>query len=385
MLTPLWSFEINALNHVPDSTILLICSKSDLSGAPIHVACLAEALSERGEDVHVLYSGSGEAFASISSISRHVLPGLDNGASLAETLRAVSYISALIRDKKPRIVHVHSTKAGLVSRLSALLCSIKIVFTVHGWGFGPGRPILNSMISLAAELLLGAPATAAYICVSRADFDQGKKRLPWLRPRMLVVRNGLRDSPHVKRWPYCLSGPSTILMVARVSRQKNHEVLAGAFNLLEGQWRLLLAGGGTEELSFQQNFLSKLSTEKRDLVTFLGPRKDVERLLAESDIFVLTSRFEGLPLSIIEAMRAGLPVIASDVGGNRELINGNGFLVERGANEADGVCKALERLADIKVRKNLGQVSRHLYLEEFSFNAMLSKTLEVYERNQIKY
>jgi glycosyltransferase involved in cell wall biosynthesis len=118
----------------------------------------------------------------------------------------------------------------------------------------------------------------------------------------------------------------------------------------------------------------------KDRVNFLGERKDVPQLLSKAQVFVLTTNWEGFPISIIEAMRANLPVIASDVGGISEAVvdNVTGYLVPRG--NLDVLVDRLSRiLSDAKLRGEFGAAGRAEYIEEFTFKKMVAKVLTVYE------
>lgn len=115
-------------------------------------------------------------------------------------------------------------------------------------------------------------------------------------------------------------------------------------------------------------------------VLFSGACNDVSSRLAASDVFILISRWEGLPLTILEAMRAGLPVIASDVGGVAEAVQDGetGYLIKR---DATGLL--VERLglllADAEMRRRMGEAGRLRYESDFTFSLMLDKTIAVYE------
>jgi glycosyltransferase involved in cell wall biosynthesis len=117
-----------------------------------------------------------------------------------------------------------------------------------------------------------------------------------------------------------------------------------------------------------------------DRVRFLGQRMDVQRLLAESQIAALITNWEGLPLSILEAMRAGLPVVASDVGGIAETISEgeSGFLAARGAVEQ--VRERIGRLLrEPGLRNQMGAAGRSLYERQFTLEHCVTRTLQVYQ------
>ena len=118
-----------------------------------------------------------------------------------------------------------------------------------------------------------------------------------------------------------------------------------------------------------------------DRVRFLGSRDDVAELMAASDIYVLATNWEGLPRSIIEALRAGLPVVATELAGTPELVthDDNGYLTERG--DVDELAEMLGRLvADAELRARMGTRSRERYEAEFTFERMYRRTVGVYER-----
>jgi glycosyltransferase involved in cell wall biosynthesis len=146
--------------------------------------------------------------------------------------------------------------------------------------------------------------------------------------------------------------------------------------LKDSAWVLELIGDGplTESVKNQVRHHGL-----EDRVVFSGLCKDVPLRLARSDIFVLASEWEGLPLSILEAMRANLPVVASDVGGVAESVDDGktGFLVPKGNRDVFADCLG-RLLGDDQLRKRMGLEGRGLYEREFSFELMYQRTLEVY-------
>jgi glycosyltransferase involved in cell wall biosynthesis len=143
------------------------------------------------------------------------------------------------------------------------------------------------------------------------------------------------------------------------------------------QWSLELAGGGSLEGSIR-----RLGTELgiADRICYLGSIRNVAEQLCESSIFVLSSHSEAFPLSIIEAMRAGLPVVATDVGGVSEAVlhDKTGFLVPR--NDHELLSSYLRRLiSDPALRHRLGSAGRLRYESYFTFEQMLAKYIRVYD------
>jgi glycosyltransferase involved in cell wall biosynthesis len=167
-------------------------------------------------------------------------------------------------------------------------------------------------------------------------------------------------------------------MVARLSRWKDQPTLLHALaDLKDLDWQLELVGDGPlrgqlEELTQSLGLTSR--------VTFLGFRRDVAERLAAAQVFLLLSKWEGFPRSILEAMRAGLPVVASDVGGVQEsVVDGTtGFVIPRG--DAVRLRECLRKLiTSSELRVRMGEAGRARYEEKFTFDRLVERTTKVYE------
>ncbi|HIQ07371.1 MAG TPA: glycosyltransferase, partial [Thiotrichaceae bacterium] len=175
--------------------------------------------------------------------------------------------------------------------------------------------------------------------------------------------------------------PPLIVMVARFCEQKDHHTLLQALAPLSNlDWHLKLIGDGDSQTIKKEIKHLKLS----DKITLSGYQSNIDEILSTSQIFVLSSLWEGLPLSIIEAMRAGLPVIATDIGGVSEaIIHGKtGYLV----NSIETLSTRLKQLiTDPKHRLILGKSSQKHYRQNLSLKNQLEKTFSVYDDLLSKY
>jgi glycosyltransferase involved in cell wall biosynthesis len=286
-------------------------------------------------------------------------------------LRTVSSLTRLLRRIEPDVVHVHSAKAGMVGRLAAARLGVPSVYTVHGWGFGQGRPAARGLLLAAVERML-RPWTGHYIAVSGADADLGVERVGIRPDRITVIHNGIADTDH-RAAP---ESSRIVAMVARDDRQKDYATLIRAIARLDCE--LWCIGRGTDSAAFA-SMVESLLPQARERIRLLGARPDVPELLAKVGVFVLSTRYEGLPLSIIEAMRAGLPIVASRVGGVLELVRDgvNGALVEPGDPKAlhDRIG---ELLADPDARRRAGAASRNAYESGYSLQPMIDATVATY-------
>lgn len=171
--------------------------------------------------------------------------------------------------------------------------------------------------------------------------------------------------------------PPRLVMVSRLEKPKNHALLLqSAETLKDLQWQLELAGDGPLRGEVE-GWVQRL--DLGSIVSLLGERRDIEEILKGAWGFVLISDSEGLPLSILEAMRAGLPVIASDVGGVREAVEEgvNGFLIPRG-DKCLLSTRLRQSIQDPVLRDRMGQESRRKFLREFTLSRMVEETLAVY-------
>jgi glycosyltransferase involved in cell wall biosynthesis len=195
--------------------------------------------------------------------------------------------------------------------------------------------------------------------------------------RVVTVHNGMPDVPPTLRANPGQS-PARLVTVARYEPQKDHGTLLRALGGLQDQpWELDLIGDGP--LRGQMERLAReLGLQGR--VHFLGQRKDVGQLLARAQVSLLVSNWEGLPLSILEAMRAGLPVVATSVGGVSETIRDQetGYLIARG--DVEGLREGVRRLlTDPDLRIRMGAAGRRHYEQHFTLDQMVRKTLAVYQ------
>jgi glycosyltransferase involved in cell wall biosynthesis len=221
-------------------------------------------------------------------------------------------------------------------------------------------------------------ATLATRIITVSEFDRDLAIREGVVPdhHVVTIHNGVPDiEPELRA--STTQTPARLIMIARFEQQKDHrtllESLAGLSDL---PWHLDLIGEGpflpaARELSERRGLRSR--------VQFWGARRDVAHRLAQAQVFMLISNWEGFPRSILEAMRAGLPVVASDVGGVRESVEQEqtGFLVPRGNVEV--LRTALRRLlTDPELRDRLGREGRRRYEERFRFELTSARTVAIY-------
>ena len=357
--------------------VYLITKASPIGGAQIHVRDLAAALAAQGHDPTVITSGSGTFIDDLRALGIPVivLRHLTAPIRPLDDLRALREVHSALAGLDPDLIAAHSSKAGILARVAARRLAVPVVFTVHGWAFTPGVPPLQAALYRRVERLVG-PLASRIITVSEYDRRLGLEARIAPSDRLVTVHNGMPDvAPALRADPG--RSPVRLVMVARYGAQKDHPTLLRALaSLREHAWELDLIGAGplmgeTEALS------RELGLDGR--VHFLGQRNDVDQRLAAAQVALLVTNWEGFPLSILEAMRAGLPVVATDVGGVAESVRDgeSGYLVPRA--DVRQLRDRIERLlTDPGLRANLGASGRERFVRDFTLDVSVARTLAVY-------
>jgi glycosyltransferase involved in cell wall biosynthesis len=359
--------------------ILYIVTRSEpIGGAQVHVRDLASALLRWGHQPIVVTSGSGAYTGGLRAAGVQTLT-LDNlGAPISplRDLRALGEIRALLKAHRPDLVTTHSSKAGVLGRVAARSLGIPVIFTAHGWAFTPGVPPREAAVYRWVERLL-APLASRIITVSEFDRQLALAQGVSSSQKLVTIHNGIADiDPELRADPS--RSPPRLTMVARFEPQKDHGTLLNALAGLKDQaWRLDLIGDGP--LLAEAKALSR-HLGLTDRIKFWGQRMDVDARLAEAQVALLVTNWEGFPLSILEAMRAGLPVVASAVGGIAESVRDGetGFTVPKG--DVEGLQQRLKQLlADPALRVRMGRSGRQFYERNFTLTHTVERTLAVYK------
>ena len=354
--------------------ILIISTNSDLAGVPIYVSILGRGLHANGCQVLFMFGSQGPVMDALTAegFTSYLMTGLESRLTpLADILILIRILKCL-RSCAPDLVHLNSSKSALLGRLACGLLGIPCVYTVHGWAFGKGRPFLQSAISYLLELSF-SPLVSSYIFVAQQDLKIATRLLFLPRRKLFHVFNGIPESNECSSLPVFRYD---VLMLARIHPQKDHETLLKA--LAKSPFSLALAGTGTDSVQFI-DYCRGILGDACSNVDFLGPRSDVELLIASSKVIALTSVYESLPISLIEALRAGRPIVASDVGDVSSIVlhGVNGFVCPVG--DSSSISSSIHAiLSDNGLAASMGSASRLRYEEMFSSAAMVQSVQAVY-------
>jgi glycosyltransferase involved in cell wall biosynthesis len=360
--------------------IVHVLTRGDvLGGAQSHVRELALALRRLGHDVTVI-TGAGGVFT--GQLQQAGIPWIQV-RSLVRRLRPHRDVAALIElwlvlgRLRPDLVCAHTAKAGSLARAAARLRRIPSVFTPHGWSMFHRASLRPITFFCYAERLASRLGTRV-INVCEYERELAKRFSVCPVGALEVVPNGIAELCLARTRPVDAQ-PPVIVMVARFAPQKDHGTLLRALaGLLQMEWRLLLVGDGDLK-GILAALVEELGLSGR--VGMLPAETDVNRVLMDAQIFVLSTNFEAFPISILEAMRAGLPVVATRVGGIAESVHHEetGLLVPH--RDVEGLRAALARLiTQPALRVELGAAGHRLWARQFTATVMADRTLEVYYR-----
>jgi lipopolysaccharide/colanic/teichoic acid biosynthesis glycosyltransferase/glycosyltransferase involved in cell wall biosynthesis len=393
---------MQAATKVPH--VMIVITRGEAGGAQSHVRDLCQALQQRVKFTVVIGGPIEESVLGreLTALGIAVCPMPDMVESLnpLKLWPAVQQLTELIHAHKPDLVHGHSAIGGLVSRVAAKRAHIPAVYTVHGFGFKSEVPLVRRAASGLAERMM-APWTTQMICVSKYERELALN-LAIDSDRVHVIPNGIAPLPSKATAPAMAadvddehsstgtadvaaslpqaSATPRLIMVARMKSPKRHDLLLQALakvrNTLGFELPVTLAGDGPLN--------DVLRTQAKELnlknITWAGDVSHVSELLAQHEVFVLLSDHEGMPITVLEAMRAGLCVLASNLPGIREQIipYQDGVLT---ANTPDAVAeKLLQLVRDPHLRKRLGRAAQQTFESAFAVEPMAERVLQVYRQ-----
>jgi glycosyltransferase involved in cell wall biosynthesis/ribosomal protein S18 acetylase RimI-like enzyme len=292
-----------------------------------------------------------------------------------------------LRRQPYRMVHTHTSKGGFVGRLAARLAGVPvIVHTAHGFAFHETSPTSVRLFYSALERIASSWCDRI---VSVSEFHRSwALDLAICDPsKILAIPNGICprplprdfDAAGLRRELDLRSGEILILTVARLAADKGIDDLIRAAALLPREkcrYRILIAGDGPQRSRFDRMVRE---TGVADRVTLLGFRSDIGELLAASDLVVLPSLREGLSITLLEAMAAGKPIIASSIGSNREVAAQAEMARLVPAGNPEAIAEAIEHCTRNKpLRARLAASARTLFEHRYTENRMLDEYRKLY-------
>lgn len=327
---------------------------------------------------------------SVAGIPLRPLP-MERKVASRVNVEAIGTLARMIREASPRIdvVHAHSAIGGAVARLAVLVaglwgCRPAVVYTPHGFAFLDGSPARRRGF-LAVERILGL-TTDRVIGVSPTEAEVAWRRRVVPRERAVAIPNGIdpttmptsADGVRARAEEGWDTSP-VVMTVARMTPQKDPSTwlrVAARIAASRSDVRFVWVWGG-ETAQEVRDEAHRLGIADR--VDFVGYRPDARRLVAGANVFLLTSRFEGLPYSLIEALAVGVPVVATDVTGTRDVVRHGVTGLLSPAGDVEGLAShVLSMLRDPKRAAALATAGREDVVQRFSMDTMVEATARVY-------
>ncbi|HQV57172.1 MAG TPA: glycosyltransferase family 4 protein [Ilumatobacteraceae bacterium] len=355
--------------------VVHVITEGEIGGAQTHVADLARWQQRHGDEVAVVTGTDGQMCRLLrdADIEVEVSSSLVRSVNPLRDLSALGQMVGTLRRLRPDVIHAHSSKAGVLARSAARRLKVPAVYTAHGWPFQPQAGWKQRVISRLGETAMGH-WWGDVICLTPAEIDLARRLRVVPEQRLHLVPLGIPDSGHSAPQGNA-DGPVKLIMVARFSPPKDQRGVIEALALLGADhWRMSFVGDGPGRADCQA-LASSLGIDQR--IDFLGERDDVAALLADHDIAVLWSDYEGMPLAVIEALRAGRPIVSSDLPGARAIIGDSvaGLL----ANTCAALAKALDGLiADTSRQRQMGAAGRARFEDQFVIDVMAERLAGVY-------
>lgn len=302
---------------------------------------------------------------------------------------AYKNIKEIVKTEGYELIHTHTPVASFLTRLACRnISNVKILYTAHGFHFYKGAPLKNWLIYYMLEYLVGR-WTDGLLTMNDEDYKSAIK-LKLRKANAVYKVNGVGinlkkftpqtpDKKKKLRKEYGYNDDDFILIyAAELNNNKHQDLLINVIKLVREKTpriKLLLAGNGT---LFEQYKQQAGELDLGEDVQFLGYRNDIINLLLISDLAISSSRREGLPVNVMEAMATGLPLVVTSCRGNRDLVNDgeNGYIV--GIDDVLGFAKAIEKLySSAELRQSFGEKSLNL-IKPYSLDKVKEEMQGIY-------
>lgn len=311
-----------------DKKVLICCFPSDLSGVPQYVRTVSQILVKAGFRVWVLTGSKGAAFSNMgSNVTILEAPNLVNKISIFEVVRFRRAIKSALELSGAGYLYLNGSMFGLSGRIGNFPNIVRI-HTYHGLPFDPGVNVVQRVLMYVVEAIMINMAKCKLVVMSRRNLMSIQALKLSGDSQISLIHNTAQDfgssQPVLKKIDF---NNVTLLNVAGFRVQKNHGLLFETFNQLPDRFKLILVGRGTDSPEIRALARRVLTVAKFDRVVFIGESADMITFYNDADLFILTSKYEGLPIAGIEALYHDIPVIMTDVSGAEEICNNMAGLI----------------------------------------------------------
>lgn len=337
---------------------------------------------EQGYEVHVASKGN----ENIEYCDKHFEIPFERFPLKKQNIKAYKQLKNIIEENKYEIIHCHTPVGGVLTRLAARKArkkyNTKVIYTAHGFHFYKGAPLLNWIIYYPIEKIC-AKWTDCLITITNEDDEFAKKHLNagkiehvngvGINTERLKKELTQEEKINFRKKLEIREDDTVFSYIAELNANKNQILLIKTIEELKKERpniKLLLIGDGPLKSQYQEYIKDKnLENE----VKLLGKRQDINELLSITDIYLASSKREGLPVNVMEAMYKGLPIIATDNRGHRELMEDwqNGFIIK---NQYE----LIDRIKNIEI-SNSREKNKEKAIRKYLLSEVIQKMKKNYE------
>src|SRR5690554_433067 len=327
-----------------------------------------------------------------------VIPDIQRNLSLSNDLKAYKKIKRILQEIQPDIVHTHASKAGFLGRAAAISLKIPvIVHTFHGHVFHSYFGTIKTQLFKQIERYLAKRSTGiiAISDLQKNELAEIHKIAPKTKVQVIPLGFDLEKFTHDKernrkevRARYNLKeNEIAIAIIGRLAPVKDHDyflnVIRGLLKKTQTPIRVFIVGDGSEKTIIQQK-AALINAEYPDTILMTSWILDIASFDQGMDIICLTSKNEGTPVSIIEAQAAGLPVVSTDVGGVRDILEDGkaGFVIKR-ENIETYIDKLRLLVEDKSLRKSFSIFGEQNVMDKYSYHRLV-KDMSSYYKSLLK-
>ena len=371
--------------------ILFVITKSNFGGAQRYVYELATHLPKDRFEVVVACGGNGLLYTKLhtAGIKTYLIQSFERDINLKKEIQAFQELTTIIHTERPDIVHLNSSKAGGVGALAAHWCRVpKIIFTAHGWPFFERRSFFWRILVWTASWMTTF-LSHAVIVVSRHDITQAhmyglKHKLNHIYTALPPIPFLTRDEARAHLFSTDIrTTHNTDMWLVTIAEHTPNKNLLFAIDAVAEHNRThskkifytLIGDGEQTELLTKYIQTHNLASH----IYLAGYREDARTMLCAFDTFLLSSTKEGFPYTLLEAGLAGIPCIASDVGGIHEIIRHNETGICFNPLHADSLRDALAvATQDTEHTHTYAKNLQKIVMNEFNITTMIEKTISLY-------
>ncbi len=370
--------------------LLYIVTQSDSGGAQKYVYDLATSSQAQNYDLTVAYGIDGDKVLAQQLESKNIpqieIKNLVRAICPLKDIQAVFELKKLYSSLEPNVIHLNSTKAGVVGSLAYSLMNkeykqkTKLIYTCHGWVFNESLSFLKKKLFTYLEKVTAKPKDKI-LCVSDYDRRIGLDYQIAKPDTLVTVHNGIDTNQSFlskQQAREALNLPQDTCIIGSIGNfyaNKGFTYLIEAASRLDNCLLVIIGDGSLRPDLEDQIRKNKL----QDKVRLLGKKERASQYLKAFDIYICSSIKEGLSYTLLEASLAGLPIIATQVGGNPEIVINQKTGIIIPVKDTQAMVNSIQLLKDnLELRHTLGKQARQHVLDHFSLSAMIEKTFQHY-------